>query len=124
MKGDPRRTRGLAPAIAALAMAAVTATTIVVPAEHVRLALPLGLGKANTVVNALTERALADSSIRLSILTALTLEDEAAGSRLAATLELSYRRRREQGFNFSIGALFLPRLEQGGVDADSGGVSS
>ena len=41
MKGDPRRTRGLAPAAAALAMATATATAIVVPAEHVRLALPL-----------------------------------------------------------------------------------
>jgi acyl-CoA hydrolase len=37
------------------------------------LALPLGLGKANHVANALFARALADSSIRLHIFTALTL---------------------------------------------------
>lgn len=38
------------------------------------LALPLGLGKANHIVNALYGKALADSSIRLTIFTALTLE--------------------------------------------------
>src|SRR5436309_9924718 len=38
------------------------------------LALPLGLGKANHVANALFARAAADASIRLRILTALTLE--------------------------------------------------
>lgn len=38
------------------------------------LALPLGLGKANSVANALYRRAAADASIRLTILTALTLE--------------------------------------------------
>src|ERR1700726_1982418 len=38
------------------------------------LALPLGLGKANHVANALFARALADPSIRLRIFTALTLE--------------------------------------------------
>jgi acyl-CoA hydrolase len=38
------------------------------------LALPLGLGKANHVANALYARAAADPSIRLRIFTALTLE--------------------------------------------------
>ena len=38
------------------------------------LALPLGLGKANHIVNALYGKALADPSIRLTIFTALTLE--------------------------------------------------
>src|SRR5262245_39872228 len=38
------------------------------------LALPLGLGKANHVANALFARAAADPSIRLQIFTALTLE--------------------------------------------------
>ncbi|MFZ3032536.1 MAG: acetyl-CoA hydrolase/transferase C-terminal domain-containing protein [Parvibaculum sp.] len=38
------------------------------------LGLPLGLGKANTIVNALYARAVADPSIRLSIFTALTPE--------------------------------------------------
>ncbi|MFO1109226.1 MAG: acetyl-CoA hydrolase/transferase C-terminal domain-containing protein [Bradyrhizobium sp.] len=36
--------------------------------------LPLGLGKANHVVNALYARAAADSSIRLTLISALTLE--------------------------------------------------
>ena len=38
------------------------------------LALPLGLGKANHIANALFARAIADPSIRLNIFTALTLE--------------------------------------------------
>lgn len=46
------------------------------------MALPLGLGKANHVVNALTARAIADPSISLSILTALTLEKPRASSDL------------------------------------------
>ncbi|MGD0026601.1 MAG: hypothetical protein ABSC37_18600, partial [Xanthobacteraceae bacterium] len=37
------------------------------------LALPLGLGKANHIANALYARAAADRSIRLTIFTALTL---------------------------------------------------
>ncbi len=41
---------------------------------HIRLALPLGVGKAVTVVNALTRLAEADRSIRLDVFTALTLE--------------------------------------------------
>ncbi|MEX2469994.1 MAG: acetyl-CoA hydrolase/transferase C-terminal domain-containing protein [Pseudohongiellaceae bacterium] len=41
--------------------------------KKIVLALPLGLGKANHIVNALTERALADASIELDIITALTL---------------------------------------------------
>ncbi len=41
---------------------------------RIRLALPLGLGKACTIANALTRAALADRSIDLSIFTALTLE--------------------------------------------------
>ncbi len=46
------------------------------------LALPLGLGKANHVVNALYAKAVADSSIRLTIFTALTLEAPRARSEL------------------------------------------
>jgi hypothetical protein len=38
------------------------------------LALPLGLGKANHIANALFARAISDPSIRLNIFTALTLE--------------------------------------------------
>ncbi len=46
----------------------------------IRLALPLGLGKPVTLVNALTRAAAANSSLRLSIFTALTLERPKPGS--------------------------------------------
>jgi hypothetical protein len=46
------------------------------------LALPLGLGKANHIANALFAKAVADSSIRLTIFTALTLEPPRAKSEL------------------------------------------
>lgn len=52
--------------------------------SHVRLALPLGLGKAVTVANALTRLAEQDASIRLEILTALTLERPTPRSALEA----------------------------------------
>jgi acetyl-CoA hydrolase/transferase-like protein len=42
--------------------------------KNIVLALPLGLGKANHVANALFNRAVADASIKLRIFTALTLE--------------------------------------------------
>jgi acyl-CoA hydrolase len=42
--------------------------------ERIVLALPLGLGKANLIANALYARAVADPSISLKIFTALTLE--------------------------------------------------
>lgn len=42
--------------------------------RNIVLGLPLGLGKANHVANALFQRAAADPSIRLHIFTALTLE--------------------------------------------------
>ena len=42
--------------------------------KDIVLALPLGLGKANHVANALFARAASDASIRLHIFTALTLE--------------------------------------------------
>ncbi|EPX77590.1 Acetyl-CoA hydrolase/transferase family protein [Litoreibacter arenae DSM 19593] len=41
---------------------------------EVRLALPLGLGKPVTLVNALTRAAVADPALKLSIFTALTLQ--------------------------------------------------
>src|SRR5712675_1348911 len=42
--------------------------------KNIMLALPLGLGKANHVANALFARAAADPSVHLRIFTALTLE--------------------------------------------------
>lgn len=42
--------------------------------RDIRLGLPLGLGKANTIVNALVDRALQDPDLQLEIFTALTLE--------------------------------------------------
>src|SRR6267143_3766154 len=48
------------------------------------LALPLGLGKANHVANALFARAAADPSIHLRIFTALTLEKPRAKAGLEA----------------------------------------
>ncbi|UXX84762.1 acetyl-CoA hydrolase/transferase C-terminal domain-containing protein [Roseovarius pelagicus] len=50
----------------------------------IRLALPLGLGKANTIVNALTDEALRDSGIRLTIFTALTLQRPISNSDMQA----------------------------------------
>lgn len=47
---------------------------------EVRLALPLGLGKPVTLVNALTRAAVADPSLKLSIFTALTLLRPTPGS--------------------------------------------
>jgi len=46
------------------------------------LGLPLGLGKANHIANALYRRAEADPSIRLKIFTALTLEKAVHGPKL------------------------------------------
>ncbi|HTP77265.1 MAG TPA: acetyl-CoA hydrolase/transferase C-terminal domain-containing protein [Rhizomicrobium sp.] len=45
--------------------------------RNIVLGLPLGLGKANHVANALLQRAVADPSINLRIFTALTLEKPA-----------------------------------------------
>ena len=42
--------------------------------KHITLGLPLGLGKSNHLANALYARAVADQSLQLRILTALTLE--------------------------------------------------
>ncbi len=46
------------------------------------LALPLGLGKANHIVNALYDKAAADPSLKLTIFTALTLEPPRAKNEL------------------------------------------
>lgn len=50
--------------------------------KHIVLGLPLGLGKPNRLVNAFYQRACADSSIRLDIFTALSLNPPKAGSEL------------------------------------------
>jgi acyl-CoA hydrolase len=50
--------------------------------REIVLGLPLGLGKANHIANALYARAAADPSIKLTIFTALTLEKPKASSEL------------------------------------------
>jgi acyl-CoA hydrolase len=50
--------------------------------KSIVLAMPLGLGKANHVANALFARAVADATIRLRIFTALTLEKPHPASEL------------------------------------------
>jgi len=50
--------------------------------KHIVLGLPLGLGKPNRLVNAFYHRACADSSIRLDIFTALSLNPPKPGSEL------------------------------------------
>jgi acyl-CoA hydrolase len=68
---------------AAFADPARVADTIVEKVgKTIVLALPLGLGKANHIVNALYAKAVADPSIRLTIFTALTLEPPRAKSEL------------------------------------------
>lgn len=52
--------------------------------RDLKVALPLGLGKPPELVNALYRRAKADPTIRLTILTALTLERPAPGKGLEA----------------------------------------
>lgn len=54
--------------------------------RRIVLALPLGLGKANHVANALFQRAAADRGIELEILTALTLEKPRGGPELQQRL--------------------------------------
>lgn len=54
--------------------------------RRVVLALPLGLGKANHIANALVARAIADPSIQLTIVTALTLEVPQPASELERRL--------------------------------------
>ncbi|MBU2886537.1 acetyl-CoA hydrolase [Gilvimarinus agarilyticus] len=50
--------------------------------KHIVLGLPLGLGKANHLVNALYQRACIDTSLTLNIYTALTLEPPTAPNEL------------------------------------------
>ena len=50
--------------------------------ESIVLAIPLGIGKPNHIVNALYAEAVADPSIQLKIFTALTLERPAPSSEL------------------------------------------
>jgi hypothetical protein len=53
---------------------AVADAIIATAGKRIVLGLPLGLGKANHIVNALFARAVADPSVHLTIFTALTLE--------------------------------------------------
>ena len=50
--------------------------------KNIVLGLPLGLGKANSIVNALYERAVLDPSIQLRVFTALTLGRPSGNSEL------------------------------------------
>lgn len=52
--------------------------------KHIVMGLPLGLGKPNRLVNAFYHRACEDSSIRLEIVTALSLNPPTPGSELEA----------------------------------------
>ncbi|KAA0690480.1 acetyl-CoA hydrolase [Halopseudomonas laoshanensis] len=52
--------------------------------KRVVVGLPLGLGKANHLINSLYRRAREDASISLTIFTALTLEKPRAGSEIQA----------------------------------------
>jgi len=54
--------------------------------RRILLALPLGLGKANHVANALFDRAAGDPRIELEVLTALTLEKPRSGAELERRL--------------------------------------
>src|SRR5437763_15637505 len=63
---------------------AVADAIIATVGKRIVLALPLGLGKANHIVNALFERAAADPTIKLTIFTALTLEKPRPKSELEA----------------------------------------
>lgn len=62
---------------------ALTDAVIAHVGKRIVLGLPLGLGKANSLANALFARAEADPSLSLTIFTALTLEVPAPGSELA-----------------------------------------
>ena len=59
---------------------------------EIRLALPLGLGKANGIVNALTRAARDDPAISLTILTAIALKPACL-----ETLEMRLSRARPKG---------------------------
>lgn len=63
----------------------------------VRIALPLGLGKPVHLINALYRRACEDSSIRLHIMTALSLEKPGAGSSLQRRLMAPFLERVFEG---------------------------
>jgi len=62
---------------------AIAAAIIDRTGGHIRLALPLGLGKPVTLVNALTRAVAERPDVRLSILTALTLERPAMSEGMA-----------------------------------------
>jgi acyl-CoA hydrolase len=72
MSGRDQETASLVPQAFASADACAAAIIDRV-GKDIRLALPLGLGKANRLTNALYERAKSDSTIRLTIFTALSL---------------------------------------------------
>lgn len=66
--------------------------------KRIVLAVPLGLGKPNHLVNALVERAVADPSISLRIFTGLTLEVPGAGNGLEARFMAPVLKRVFEGY--------------------------
>ena len=60
--------------------------------------LPLGIGKATHVINALFEEAEKDRSLTLDILTALTLERPRASSELEARFLAPFVERQFKGY--------------------------
>lgn len=65
---------------------ACVAATIASVGKNLVLALPLGLGKPNQLVNAFYQRATEDSSVNLHIITALSLQKPKPGSDLEERL--------------------------------------
>ncbi len=100
--------------------------------KNIVLGLPLGLGKANHIANALVNRAVADSSIHLKIFTALTLEKPQPKNELERRFlepalirlfgdypELEYARRLRDGSlpaNIEVNEFFLTAGQWRGVD--------
>lgn len=83
--------------------------------KEIRLGLPLGLGKPPQLVNAIYRRAKADPSIRLTILTALSLEVPSAGQGLQrALVEPIFKR----VFGTYPGLDYMKDIHQGTVPAN------
>lgn len=80
--------------------------------SELRMALPLGIGKATHIANALFARARADRALRLEILTALTLERPSASSDLEARFMAPFAERHFAGY---IGLDYAAALRDGSL---------